>query len=523
MTCPQCDIEFDPIPTDPAEFKQYALNLQREMRQLKLELRRKIKERYEATRERFIATTKQVELFNEMECRCDYHEEFEEIARLGAEHGLDLPNPTKPKRKKKTKKDFSHLPVASTTEHVLAEKDRICGCCNEPMTEIGEEKTNRIEIIPAKAKRHVDIYKKYACKNNKCLDGQIKLAKSPLRAVPKIQATEETLGFIAAQKYQYALPLYRIEAMTAQMGCKITRNVMASWMIKAALALQPVYEALVAKLMKTDYIHIDETSLQVLKEKDRSPSNKSYVWARRTGNPKDPPIVVFNYTRMKNIGLTKKILQGFTGYVQSDGLNIYDFLKDEAAPEITSVGCIDHARRKFIKALKAFPEGKKHASISHAVLVLLRELYAIEREIKEYEPEQRHAVRQTESKYILERIKRLIADASDLSSSSNAEDAVGYMQNQWKTLCAYIDNPMLNISNAPAERAIRPFVIGRKNWLFADTPNGANGSMIFYSLIETAKANDLVPMEYIADTLKRIPYARTEQEIDALLPLKPPS
>lgn len=511
MSCLTCQNEIASIPEDPEELKAFAVNLLRENQDLRLQFRRKMQEKFRKTSERFVALTKQPLLFNESECSCDIEDELDDLSKGNEGTGF------KPPRRKSRKLDLSKLEIASETVHQLSGKDRCCSACQEPMAEIGEEETKRLEIIPAKSVVHKDIYKKYACKNDQCIDGQVSQAKAPIRALPKVLATENTLAFIAAKKYQYSLPLYRLETMAEQMGYKINRSTMASWMMKVSEALKPIYSALEQRLLARDYLHIDETRVQVLKEPGRKAENQSFAWVRCSGDETKAPIILFHYSPSRSGAIASQLLSGFKGYVQSDDYAGYrSALKDNA--DVQRLVCWDHARRYFIKAHDAIPKKSRKGTLAYRALGLIQQLYAVE---KVKDKESLHDLRQTKSKSILSDFKELMeSEQATLSSHSLTSKAVSYTLDNWELLTVYLDNPMLNISNAPAERAIRPFVIGRKNWIFSDTPRGAHASMVIYSLVITAKANGLDPMKYLAETLRQIPHAKTTESVAKLLPLK---
>lgn len=511
MSCLSCDTNFDPIPTDPKDFEAYAKDMQRQIQELNWRLKQALREKYRETKERFVALTKPVSLFNEPECTCDIEDDFEEIDKSCQENDI------KPPRRSPRKLDLSKLEVASETIHQLKGKDRCCSGCQEIMAEIGEEETRRLEIIPAKSVVHKDIYKKYACKNDQCIDGQVSQAKAPMRAVPKVLATKNTLAFIAAKKYQYSLPLYRLETMTEEMGHKINRSTMASWMMKVSDALKPVYEALERQLIARDYLHIDETRVQVLKEPGRKAENQSFAWVRCSGDESKAPIILFHYSPSRSGAIASQLLSGFKGYVQSDDYAGYSSaLKGNS--DVQRLVCWDHARRYFIKAHDAIPKKNRKGTLAYRALGIIQQLYAVE---KAKDKESLHDLRQTKSKALLQNFKELLeSEQAALSSHSLTSKAISYTLDNWILLNVYLEDPRLNISNAPAERAIRPFVIGRKNWIFSDTPRGANASMVIYSLVITAKANGLDPMKYLAETLRRIPRANTAEALAKLMPLK---
>jgi hypothetical protein len=214
------------------------------------------------------------------------------------------------------------------------------------------------------------------------------------------------------------------------------------------------------------------------------------------------------------------LLQDFHGHLQTDDYAGYSSaLKDNK--NIIHLLCWDHARRYFDKALKAIPEKKRDGSVADQAMRLIQKLYKIERSIKGKSDDIRLKTRQTKSKATLEKIEKLLEENSSVfSSQSLTNKAIAYTLSNWDKLNVYISDPKLNISNAPAEQAIRPFVVGRKAWLFADTPRGAEASMILYSLIITAKENGLNPSRYLINTLKKLPFIKSADDLEQLLPLR---
>lgn len=269
-----------------------------------------------------------------------------------------------------------------------------------------------------------------------------------------------------------------------------------------------------------DYLQSDETRIKVLKEVDRSAKSDKWMWVSR-GGPPGSPVILFDYDPSRSKEVPLRLFEGFRGYFQCDGYAGYDALCRQQG--ITQLGCWDHARRKFTDAKKAAPaDGKtQHNKVSKYDVALgkIQKLYMIERAMKELSCDEKYQRRQQLSKPLLNDLKQwLETNISKVSKDSKTFEAMQYTLNQWPKLIRYCDDGRLNISNALAENAIRPFVIGRKGWLFADTPKGARASAIHYSLVETAKANGLEPYEYLHEVLSRLPYAETVEALEALLP-----
>ena len=267
---------------------------------------------------------------------------------------------------------------------------------------------------------------------------------------------------------------------------------------------------------------MDETRIKVLKEKGGGEGKNKWMWVSK-GGPPEQSAIMYDYDPTRSKAVPERLLAGFSGALQCDGLASYD----EACTKykLKQLGCMDHARRKFSDAIKAQPAKKpkknKGGKVSKAEVALgkINQLYRIEREIKDESPEEKYRVRQTKSIGKLNELKSwLEKNKGKVVKDGLTYKAIHYMLNQWQKLIRYCDDGRYNISNAGAENVIRPFVVGRKRWLFSDTPKGANASAIHYSLIETAKANGLEPQDYYNYILPKIAYAETPEALEELLP-----
>lgn len=499
-----------PIPSDPVEFESFALKLFDQIQTLETKVHLLEKARFGPSSERF-SDPDQGSLFNEIESLS-----ADDDGDSDSDEEIQIEPHTRKKRKKKI--DLSEVALRETTVHEIPESERICSCCNEVMSEMGSDKVEKLKIIPAKLSVKEDIYKKYACKNSLC-DCKPKQAPTAPAAVPRIKATNETLAYIATQKYQYGLPLYRLESFFSVLGVALSRSVMSQWMIKTAFALKPIYLTLEERLLDSNYVHIDETRVQVLNEKGRQATTQSFAWVRRTGDPNAPPITLFHYSPTRSAKVAEELLFGFNGFVQSDDYEGYACALN-GNEKVSRLLCWDHARRYFWDAYKAIPSENRDQSTSGQILKLIKKLYKIERKAKEGDAAAALKLRLDKSVKTLEKIKNLMDEKlPTLSSISLTTKAIKYTLDNWELLKVYTTNPMLNISNCPAEQAIRPFVIGRKNWLFSCTPEGAEASMILYSIIITAKSNGLNPLTYLKDALDKLPFVENADDLDALLPL----
>ncbi len=342
-------------------------------------------------------------------------------------------------------------------------------------------------------------------------------AATPKHPLNKCIASVRLLCYIIVAKYCDGLSLYGLEKLLSRYGGTITRTAMANWVIRLSSELQPLVNLAREHQLQYDYLQIDETRVQVLKEIGKSPHGDKWMWVSK-GGPPSKPVVLFDYDPSRGAQVPARLLEGFEGYLQCDGLSSYNAMC--ANESITRVGCLDHARRKFNEAIKAQPKGKKtKASVADMGLSKINALYRLERSIKDLPAHEKYQQRQKIAVPLLKEFKAwLEGKAEQTAKGGLTYKAIYYTLNQWSSLITYCDDGRLNISNAGAENAIRPFAVGRRRWLFCDTPAGAHASAIHYSLIETAKANGLSPDDYYAYILPKLPYAKTVEDWEALLP-----
>jgi transposase len=414
-------------------------------------------------------------------------------------------------RKKRGRKPIpDNLPRIEVI-HELAESERCCDHDGRPLTEIGEVVSEQLDIIPAKIQVLRHIRKQYACDCGQCL----KTAPLPAQPIPKSLASPGLLAHVTVSKYQDALPLYRQEQILQRIGVDIPRATLANWMIKAGALIQPLINLLQDRLLSADILQMDETPVQVLKEPGKTAQSKSYLWVQR-GGPPAHPIVLYHYDPGRGAEVAKRLLEGFSGYLQTDGYAGYHAAV--AVHGLTPVGCMAHARRKFMEAVKAQGRHKKRGK-AHRGLTLIQKLYRIEKQARQLSPEDRHQQRQQQAKPILDEIRTWLDQALlHVPPTSATGKALHYLHNEWGKLIRYLDDGRLEIDNNAAENAIRPFVLGRKNWLFSDSVGGVKASANLYSLIETTKANRLEPYAYLRFLFTELPKAQSVAQIEALLP-----
>jgi len=345
-------------------------------------------------------------------------------------------------------------------------------------------------------------------------------AEMPKHPVARAMGSINLMSFVIISKYADGLPLYRQEKILSRYGGELSRTTLANWVIASAKQLQPLINLLREHQQAGKVIMADETRIQVLKEPDRPVTSDKYMWVT-LGGPPDKQSVLFEYDPSRSQAVPLRLLEGFSGYLQTDAYAGYSAACRENG--ITQLGCWDHARRKFKEAQKAQPKAKKgktnQPSKADRVMSFINKLYMIERQIKGLSIEEKYQQRQERSIPVLNKLKTYLEDNQHkILKDGLTGKAMTYLSNQWEKLTVYCSNGELNISNILAENAIRPFVIGRKAWLFADTPKGARASAIHYSVIETAKANGLEPLEYYQHILAALPYAGTVDKVEALLP-----
>ena len=406
--------------------------------------------------------------------------------------------------------------------HDLSDDEKKCDCCDKELPCIGSDTSEELEIVPPKFKVFKHVKLKYGpcdCKESQLKEKSvIKTAKAPARLLPGSIESPGLLAFILVSKFVDALPFYRLEKILKRYGIDLPRMTMCNWAIKAASRCQELLEIMDEAIKSSSLIQMDETSLQVICEPGRSPAKKSYMWVR-VGYSENKPIILFNYHQSRSKAIPLKLLNTYTGYLQTDGYSGYDDAGE--LPGIVHVGCLAHCRRKFDEASKA----GKNKSSSHVVLSYIRALYKIEKDLREelddgvISNDDFVKKRKKLSLPVLEKLKNWLDKKSlNIPPETLIGKAVSYTLGQWSKIIKYLDNWILTPDNNKAENAIRPFVIGRKNWLFSYTPRGAHASAALYSLVETAKANGLEPYYYLKYLFTRLPQVENKDELKKLLP-----
>ena len=389
---------------------------------------------------------------------------FDESATDTTEDRYDVQPDTQTVSYTRTKPKRKSLPKDLPRETVvvdLAEAEKTCLCCQSELHRIGEDTSEKLEFLPAQLKVIETVRPKYACRQCEKAETKttIKQAAIPPSIIPKGIATPSLLSQVITGKFQYSLPLYRQEAMFKQYGIELSRQTMSDWMQKCSTALQPLYDRLHTILLEQPVIQADETTLNVIKEARSS----CYMWLYCTGKDgpdkqsQIPNIVLYDFQPTRSAQCAIDFLQGFDGYLNVDGYQAYE------STHATLAGCWAHARRKFIEAEKGMPKGK--SGKAKVAINQIKKLYAIEVLAKQQDTaEEALQIRQEKAPAILATYKAwLEKSAQQVPPKSLLGKAIQYNLNQWDKFTVYLRNGQLNIDNNRAERAIKPFVIGRKN------------------------------------------------------------
>lgn len=446
----------------------------------------------------------QFHLFDEAEVLAATSTEAQDVA--------PLPPQTQAPQKKARGKRSPLPPELERVEiiHDVPESERTCEC-GTPMVVINRVVSEQLDIVPMQVRvlQHVRLV--YGCKASEHAPMTAKLPPQPL---PKSNASPSLLAMLLTTKYVDGLPLARFEKVLARHDVTVPRQTLARWVIGASTALQPLHNLMRDALFDAPFIHMDETVVQVLKEKGKSPTSNSYMWVQ-TGGPPGKQVVIYDYDPSRSGEVPARLLLGYQGYLMTDGYEGYNKLaKTEGIEHLV---CWAHVRRKFVDAVKVQPKGT-HSHADQAV-AMIGKLYSIEREHKDSTDKVRYAARQERSIPLLDELHDWMERMLPMVPPKSAlGGALSYMRDYWGKLVRYPERGDLPVDNNRCENSIRPFVVGRKAWLFSDTPAGANASAIIYSLVETAKANDVEPYTWLRHVLEHLPAAQTADEMDKLLP-----
>ena len=435
-------------------------------------------------------------LFDDEEC----DEVTETIEPIDDEQEQVTYSRSKPKKGRKI--DTTHLPRERIV-HDLSEQEKICACgCT--LEKISEDKSEQLEYVPAVIKVIEHVRPKYTCRGCEA----IKSAKKPEQPLPKSMASSSLIADVIIKKYDHHLPLYRQSKILLQNGIDIPDNTLGNWVMGAASLFNPLHDALWNEINHIRLLQADETPVKILK-----PDKKGYMWAYQSLD-KNNRFILFEFTLSREGAHPTKRLQDFSGILQTDGYSGYNGLR--ARDNIVNLGCWDHARRKFTDTIKANNGNKQ--GVAGKLLSLINKLYKIERDCKSFSIEDRYQNRQQRSKPILERIFKEAVNANPLPKSTLGV-AITYLNNNKLELIEYINYGDTQISNCLTENQIRPFALGRKNWLFVGNEVSANKSALWYSLIQSCKINKIDVRRYLVAILNQAhAMRRGEIEPRSLLP-----
>ena len=526
------------LPDDPDALKALVREQAFEIERLKEELRLATHKRFGASSEK--ADPDQGQLFNEAEV-------LGSMPPAPEADEITVPAHTRAKGGRKPIDD--RLP-RERIEHDIPEAEKLCPCgSGHARPRIGEVVTEQADIEPAKVKVVQHVRFKYgpccqcdgvfppvaderekadATSGDASAAGEpravvvpearaIIVAPLPAQPIPKSMAAPGLCAFIATAKYQDGLPLYRQETILARHGLTVSRATLASWMIRLGELIVPLINLAEEVQLAYDVLQMDETTVQVLKEEGRAAQSQSRMWVRR-GGPPDKPVILFNYEPTRSGKVAWRLTEDFKGYLQSDGFSGYDAVGKREG--VVHIGCLAHARRKFDEALKAQRAGDR-GGLAAEGLALIQRIYRIEKAAREagLTPEQRKQLRHERARPVWDELRRwLDAKRGHAPPQMLIGKAMTYLDNQWPQLIRVLSDGRLEVDNNRCENALRPFVLGRKAWLFSDTPAGAEASARLYGLIETAKANGCEPYAYLRRVFTDLPKATTLAQVDALLP-----
>jgi transposase len=403
-----------------------------------------------------------------------------------------------------------HLP---RIEEIIAPESTICGCGHERHV-IGEDVSERLDIVPAQFRVIVTRRPRYACRS--CESGIVQ-APAPAHLIPGGMPTETTLAHVIVSKYADHLPLYRQAQIYARQGIDLDRSTLAAWVGRAAFELQPVYDALMANLKRSTKLFMDETTAPVL-DPGRCKTKTGYFWAlARDDRPwggDDPPSVAFTYAPGRSGQYADKILSNFSGVLQVDGYAGYNRLLKRPAEDIRLAYCWAHARRKLHEVSQTGT-----TPIADEGLTQVGKLYRIEKDIRGLSPDARRAARQERSKPVIEAFEVwLTSNRARVSAKSPLGEALKYIAKYWDGLILFLEDGQIELDSNAVERTIRPIALNRKNALFAGHDAGAQNWAMIASLIETCKLNAINPHAWLAATLSAIVNGHKQSDIDALLP-----
>jgi len=406
----------------------------------------------------------------------------------------------------------AHLPRVGVTVDI---EDKSCPCCGGALHVIGEDCAERLDVLPSQFRVLVTRRPKYACRS--CTDGVVQ-APAPARLIEGGLPTEAMVAHVLMSKYADHLPLYRQHQILVRQGVEIDRSCLADWVGRAAFALRPVTERLLAHLKRSAKLFCDETTAPVL-DPGRGKTKKGYLWAvardDRPWNGPEPPGVVFVYAPGRGGEHAMRALEGFSGVLQVDGYGAYNALVKSRRPDapLDLAFCWTHWRREFFDLAKG-----GNAPIATETIARIAALYAIETEIRGKSAEERRAWRQAQTKPLVDDLFAWLEVRAERLPKGDLADAIRYGLRRRDGLCRFLGDGRLEMDNNTVERAIRPITLNRKNALFAGSDEGGVAWGVVASLIETCKLNGVEPHRYLSDVLTKIVQGWPTSRVDDLLP-----
>ena len=451
-----------------------------------------------------------------------------ELEQLLADLHVPEPGDTKPSTPDKSDKERNKAVRRALPAH-FNRIEKIIDLCDEDKAAMGDDwvfmgydSSEQLAIIPRQHYVIKYLRAKYVPVNDEVTGGEpgVRIAPRADQILPKSIAHSSLIADVVVRKFVDGLPFYRQEAIYAREGIDLSRQTMSGWVVQLNQRLSPLMAAMKRLLYEGRAIQVDETRLQVLDEPGRDNTQLSYMWVYG-GGPPDRPVIWYEYADSRSGDVPEQFLYpsgqappGGARYLVTDGYEGYNALS--RSPGIVGhAGCWAHVRRKFVEAT----HGRKHTAAAHQMVALIRKLYQVERGARDHTAEQRKAIRQAQARPILDKIKTWLDEKlARVLPKSPLGEATAYTLRLWPKLTVYLEDGHIPIDNNKIENAIRPFVIGRKNFLFSGSPRGANASATLYTLVETAKANDLEPWAYLNYLFEKLPAAKSEQALLTLLP-----
>jgi len=401
----------------------------------------------------------------------------------------------------------------------IPEEEKACACCGHKLNKIGEETSERLEYVPADVYVKVTKRPKYICGNCEGKENEdspaVKMMPPEPHIIPRSIAGTSLLSNIMIQKYQDHIPFHRQETIFKRISVEISKQDMSNWQQHIYKFLKPLFLQLKRIVISGNILLMDETTGRVMREEGKSDTQNSYIWLMRGGSP-GKTVILYEYRPSREAKHAIELLKGFTGYLQTDGYDSYDVAVREL-PGIIHAGCFAHSRRRFFEAAKA----TKTPQSAEVGLSYIRKLYEIEKTLREKKLDDNIFLEERKEKagvVLTEFREWLNKRANEVLPSSALGKAVAYTLKQWEKLIRYIDSPYLTPDTNAAENCIRPYVIGRKNYMFHQCPEGAKSACGMYTLIETAKQNGIEPEKYLHELFKKAPYAISSADWEKLLP-----